>query len=1166
MKSFYALIFLLFTSITCFSQNAPFITTWEVDASDLSITIPTSGTGYNYTINFGDGTVLNNQNGNVTHTYVNAGTYTVSIAGDFPRIQFGFFNSTDINKIKSIEQWGDIEWHTMYYAFQGCSNLKVNAIDAPDLSLVTNMSGMFRDCSSFNESIDHWDVSNVIYMRGLFGGAISFNQPLNSWDVSNVIYIEGMFEGATSFNQPLDNWDVSNVKYMGRMFYQATTFNQLLNSWDVSNVVTMRYMFRNANSYNQSLNNWDVSNVTNMSGLFRNAISFNQSLNNWDVSNVTDMHEMFREATSFNQPLNNWDVSSVINMSGVFRNAINFNQSLNNWDVSNVEYMGRYYGPNEALGYGGGMFEGATSFNQPLNTWNVSNVEDMGFMFSGATSFNQPLNNWNVSSVEYLGAMFDDASAFNQDLSSWSFNQNVTFNNIVLVSNIQNYSFVSGTNIDVQNYDLLLGQFSSLGLTNKTLDSLGLAYCDFNTRSNLINNLGWTITGDNLDANCTNGFITTWEVDASDLSITIPTSGTGYNYTINFGDGTVLNNQTGNATHTYTNAGTYTVSIAGDFPRIQFGDSNSTDNDKIKSIENWGDIAWQSMRYAFSNCSNLVINAQDAPDLSLVEDMSYMFMGCSSFNQSINHWEVSNVELMTGTFQDAIVFNQDLSSWSFHSNIVFEDSQNITTTGFLNNTDLDIQNYDLLLAQFSSLGLTNKYLGALSLEYCDFNARFNLENGLGWSIAGDSLNTNCAKPFITTWEVDTNNPSITIPTLGTGYNYTVNFGDGTWLSNQTGDVSHTYVSPGTYTVAISGDFPRIRFTSTAINYENLIKSIEQWGDIEWQSMENAFTHCNNLIVNAQDAPDLSLVENMSAMFANCSSFNQNINHWDVSNVVNMSGLFSGATSFNQPLHNWDISNVTNLSDLFSGASSFNQPLNSWDVSNVTNMGGIFVGTTSFNQPLDSWDVSNVTTMGAMFVNSSFNQDIGNWDVSNVVEFGGMFSDAASFNQDISSWYFRSDVLNFGDFLYDAGLDVENYDKLLKRFHELNLIGKNLNSNGLFYCESNPERNELINNLGWTIYGDQLDSNCTLSNDNYAENNLVVYPNPTQGKLFVEAEVKLKHIEVFTVLGQKINLSFSQQTKTGQELQADLSFLENGVYFLKIYTDDGYQIERIVKNL
>ena len=174
-------------------------------------------------------------------------------------------------------------------------------------------------------------------------------------------------------------------------------------------------------------------------------------------------------------------------------------------------------------------------------------------------------------------------------------------------------------------------------------------------------------------------FITTWKTDnegiSEDNQIFIDTEGTGYSYHVEWGDGKSDYNVTSDITHTYTMAGTYTIEITGDFPHMIFGDVYeesifttflpfTSDNHKILSVEQWGNIKWLSMWKAFNDCKYLVSNAIDAPDLSLVNDFSNMFSGAEAFNQPINHWDVSNVTDMNDMFSNAYTFNQDLSSWN----------------------------------------------------------------------------------------------------------------------------------------------------------------------------------------------------------------------------------------------------------------------------------------------------------------------------------------------------------------------------------------------------------------------------------------------------------------------------------------------------------------------
>ena len=397
-----------FNVITYAVAPRPFITTWKTDnrgkSNDDQITITTRGTGYDYFVDWGDGSTDNNVAGDITHTYASPGTYTVSISGDFPQLFFRTFG--DNSKLLSVEQWGTNAWRSMYRFFNECINLESNATDVPNLSRVTNMSGLFYNALAFNQDLSRWDVSAVRNMESMFHGASAFNQDLSGWDVSAVTDMRDMFSDASAFNQDLIGWDVSAVTSMASMFNGASAFNQDLSGWGVSDVTDMRGMFSNAIAFDQDLGSWDVSAVTDMGSMFSGASAFNQDLSGWDVSAVTNMVSMFDGASAFNQDLSRWDVSAVTNMVSMFDGASAFNQDLSSWDVSAVTAMYE-------------MFQRTSAFNQDLSGWDVSAVTDMRGMFSNAIAFDQDLSGWDVSAVKFMYYMFADASVFDQDLSRW---------------------------------------------------------------------------------------------------------------------------------------------------------------------------------------------------------------------------------------------------------------------------------------------------------------------------------------------------------------------------------------------------------------------------------------------------------------------------------------------------------------------------------------------------------------------------------------------------------------------------------------------------------------------------------------------------------------------------------------------------------------------------
>ena len=283
--------------------------------------------------------------GEFKHRFV-PGKHRIKIRGKIVRIELGREHGYPYI---DIEQWGDIQWLSMYQMFMNCDRINFSAMDAPDLSRCVCMSEMFRDAYGFNSPIGHWDVSHVEDMEGMFDGAKSFNQPIGDWDVSTVRNMKRMFCGATAFNQPISNWNTINAENMSYMFYHADSFNQPIGNWNTSKVRDMSYMFMYAASFNQSIGNWDTSHVSDMKAMFAAAYQFNQPIGDWNTENVMDMRSMFEYALSFDQPIGEWDTSHVTDMHA--------------------------------------MFCGARSFNQDITEWNTYAVHDMDNMFIGASSF-----------------------------------------------------------------------------------------------------------------------------------------------------------------------------------------------------------------------------------------------------------------------------------------------------------------------------------------------------------------------------------------------------------------------------------------------------------------------------------------------------------------------------------------------------------------------------------------------------------------------------------------------------------------------------------------------------------------------------------------------------------------------------------------------------------
>lgn len=299
------------------------------------------------------------------------------------------------------------------------------------------------------------------------------------------------------------------------------------------------------------------------------------------------------------------------------------------------------------------------------------------------------------------------------------------------------------------------------------------------------------------------------------------------------------------------------------------------------------------------------------------------------------------------------------------------------------------------------------------------------------------------------------------------------------------------------------DFPGFNYKATNSNQKSNVRRVITWGDVVWQTMENAFYQCTNLVIDSSAGiPNLLGTVSMKNMFKGTTmTAIPYLNTWDVSNITNMHGMFSETKNFNQDISDWNVSAVTNMDKMFYKAEAFNNEGQALDwgnnTANVISMEEMFsAGDTVngepvvsvFNQDISSWDVANVTSMQAMFYNAySFNNNNQplTWNTGNVTDMRLMFAHATSFDQNLGNW----NISNIGkdmplgaggrpqsmDGMFDGiKMSTANYDATLTGWKDfVALEGKphnvTLSAGYNLFCDTGKRARDYLNiEAGWFI--------------------------------------------------------------------------------------------------
>jgi len=230
----------------------------------------------------------------------------------------------------------------------------------------------------------------------------------------------------------------------------------------------------------------------------------------------------------------------------------------------------------------------------------------------------------------------------------------------------------------------------------------------------------------------TDSFNLLWKTSSPNETIEIGLGAGDFDYTIDWGDGTVESYSTSeNISHIYEVSGNYTTIINGEFPSINMSSvSNNTFKNKLIDVFQWGSTKWKSIN--FQRAKFTVISATDIPDLSIIGALAFSFFRCDTMVSGISNWSVGNISNMVNMLAFCNSFNESLANWDITSITNFSDFM-------VNSQGMSNDNYDSTLISWASQAIV--YSNTIDFGQSKYTlggaaetARNTLINNYGWTI------------------------------------------------------------------------------------------------------------------------------------------------------------------------------------------------------------------------------------------------------------------------------------------------------------------------------------------------------------------------------------------------------------------------------------------------